>query len=197
MQTTSSTIAMPVPPPPQATKVFSGILADVYQWPQTRFDGSVATFECYVRHDTVAVLPFINTNTLLLTRQEQPGRPPFIDPPGGRVDPGETLEQAAKREFEEETGIPCPALLLWNTVAFTGQSRFEEAIYVTKGFTLPAVRTLTDAGEKVELYPVSLEEAASLALNGHIRRPEVALAILGMVYDPDQRARLNNYLTRV
>lgn len=42
---------------------------------------------------------------LLLFRFDPGDRPPFWCTPGGAVDPGETYEQAARRELFEETGI--------------------------------------------------------------------------------------------
>lgn len=37
--------------PPNAQRVFSGKIFDVYQWPQPLFDGSIATFEVAKRLD--------------------------------------------------------------------------------------------------------------------------------------------------
>lgn len=42
---------------------------------------------------------------ILLFRFTPDDRPPFWVTPGGAVDPGETYEQAARRELIEETGI--------------------------------------------------------------------------------------------
>ena len=42
---------------------------------------------------------------VLLFRFVVTDRPPFWCTPGGAVDPGETYEQAARRELREETGI--------------------------------------------------------------------------------------------
>ena len=42
------------------------------------FDGTTEIFECVTRQDTVAVIPFINPDTVLLTKQSQPHREPFL-----------------------------------------------------------------------------------------------------------------------
>ena len=41
----------------------------------------------------------------LMFRYDVPGRPPFWVTAGGEVDPGETFEDAARRELLEEAGI--------------------------------------------------------------------------------------------
>ena len=41
----------------------------------------------------------------LMFRYDVPGRPPFWVTAGGEADPGETFEDAARRELAEETGI--------------------------------------------------------------------------------------------
>ena len=45
---------------------------------------------------------------LLLFRFTPSDRPPFWCTPGGAVDPGESFEEAARRELLEETGMTCP-----------------------------------------------------------------------------------------
>jgi 8-oxo-dGTP diphosphatase len=42
---------------------------------------------------------------IALVRVTYPERPPFVDLPGGAIDPGETEAQALIREFGEETGL--------------------------------------------------------------------------------------------
>ena len=42
---------------------------------------------------------------LAVVRVTKPGQPPWLDLPGGAVDPGETEDEAVVREFGEETGL--------------------------------------------------------------------------------------------
>ena len=63
---------MPTPPPSNAKRLHHGPIVDLWQWEQEMFDGTTEIFECVTRQDTVAVIPFINPDTVLLTKQSQP-----------------------------------------------------------------------------------------------------------------------------
>lgn len=86
---------------------------------------------------------------LLLFRFTPDDRPPFWVTPGGALDPGETFEQAAKRELFEETGFTCPVGPLVAT---------RHATFVT----IEGVEV--DAEERY--YPVRTDDRA-LRLDGH------------------------------
>lgn len=186
---------MPVPPPPHAKQVYHGKRHAVWEWDQALYDGTHTTFSCIVREDTVAIIPFLDADTILLQQEEQPDRDaPFLDVPGGCVDPGELPEIAAKRELTEETQHTADTLQLFRTKKFSGMTRFEEHIFLAKQLTLHTGAAHSDAGERIVLKPTPWKEAVALSLQGALRRREAMLAILAMEFDPEARAIKEQFL---
>ncbi|KAA0206381.1 NUDIX hydrolase [Candidatus Uhrbacteria bacterium] len=186
---------MPVPPPKDAKKVFEGFLATAYRWNQRMFDGTERVFECYVRPDTATVIPFLDRNTVLLTKQDQPARQTFWDFPGGRVDPGETLEQGAIRELQEETGYRARDMMIWKEKTHTGLIRYEQGLFLAKRLIHEPMPNVEEDGERIELVPTKWNELVQRCLHGDLRQPDVMLAVVAMEYDPEAKARLEAFLS--
>ena len=150
-------LAKKQPIPDHAERVFKGVMNDVYQWQQEMFDGSKATFEKVKRADTVVVYGVLDDGRILLTDQEQPGKPPFVAAAGGRLDEGEDVLSAAKRELLEETGYEASEFILWD--ARQPHSQIDWAVYtfIAKGLKKVAEPHL-DAGERITLRPVTFDE---------------------------------------
>jgi ADP-ribose pyrophosphatase len=150
--------------PKQATRVFKGIIYDVYQWQQKQFDGSETTFEMLKRPDTVKIIAIKNDKIVML-EQEQPNHPLFYDIPGGmHTFENETELDAAKRELLEETGMSFKTWKLLQVSQF--HNKIEQFLYI---FLATDFETQTapkpDAGEKIKVKLVSFDEALELAEN--------------------------------
>src|SRR3989339_528828 len=70
---------------------------------------------------------------IILTKQEQPGKEPFIGTTGGRVDEGEDILSAAKRELLEESGYEAEEFILWDAQHPTSKIDWVVYTFIAKG----------------------------------------------------------------
>ncbi len=177
------------PIPGNATKVFSGVLFDVYQWEQELFDGTKTLFEKVRRPDTVVVFPVMDDGKILLTEQEQPGRGAFIGATGGRVDEGEDILEAAKRELLEETGFEASEFILWDVQQPSTKIEWAVYTFIAKGLKRVADMDL-DAGEKIRLKPVDFEEFIDIAIGGGFVEKEIIPKLYEAKLHPEKKEEL-------
>ena len=175
--------------PPEATKVFSGKIWDVYQWPQTMFDGSTETFEMLARPDTVKIIA-IKYGKIIVTQQEQPRKDCFLDYPGGRVDASDVDElAAAKREMREETGL---IFRHWKLIKVEQPfSKIDWLVYtfLAWDFVEQTPQEL-DAGEKIQVLALDVAEVNRLSQTPESRYLEIVASSLDELY---QLPALYNY----
>jgi len=145
--------------PPHATKVFQGVIFDVYHYEQEQFDGTVKTFEMLKRPDTVIVLPVKENGKLWVLREEQPGngvRELYL--PGGRVDTDDpSVLAAAKRECEEEIGVRFRDWYYIESVQPVSKVEWFVHIFMAEN-PYETVPTRHDSGEKIEIRECTYEQ---------------------------------------
>lgn len=184
------------PIPEHAKLVFKGEIFDVYQWEQEMYDGSKKTFEKLKRPDTVAVFPVLDDGKILLTTQSQPGREEFIDAPSGRVDAGEDVLEAAKRELLEETGYIAEEYILWKAVQPIG--KIDWAVYAFVAKKCKKIKEQeVDAGEKISLKEYSFDEMLDLARNDKFRAQEAIKDFLEAKIDPEKYNELKELFSPI
>ncbi len=182
------------PLPPHAKCVFEGQIFDVYQWEQVQFDGSVKTFEKLKRDDTVVTVPSLPDKRLLLIEDEQPGRFPILTFPAGRMDKGnESPLEAAKRELKEETGYESEDWSLWKAYQPTTKIDWAMYIFVARNCTQVGNPEL-DAGERIRITPVSLEEVTALVHDPRFVSEDIKAELTAAKYNAEARARLEKTL---
>lgn len=178
--------------PEHARRVFEGEIFDVYQWDQEVYDGTTVIFERIARPDTVVVIPIIDDEKILLIRDTQPTRGTVVTPPAGKVEEGELPEDAAHRELLEETGYAPDSLTLWYSEQPTSKIDWIVYVYLAKGCKKIAEAT-PDAGEKIELLPVSFDALVERAVAGDIRERGLVERILRAKLTPDRLVELKNF----
>lgn len=180
------------PPPDHAVCVFRGVLFEVWQWQQELFNGSTATFESVRRPDTVLILP-VSGSDVILAEETQPGRQTVLRALGGRVNPGESPEDAAARELLEETGYRAEVLRLWD--AWQPTVKLDWAVYIFIAHSVVAESApRLDPGEQIRLRLVS----ADVLLDSDSALPIDNYELLHKLYharsSPAERLRLMKLL---
>jgi ADP-ribose pyrophosphatase YjhB (NUDIX family) len=118
---------------------------------------------------------------LLVRRRFAPARGLYAFP-GGRVEAGETLEQAARRELFEETGLQAGPLAPVEQILIDSEKGGVAVRFLLQVFSAPHVGGEPVSGDDAEdARFLTLAELNQLPLSGSVG--EIAAALLGAV-DP-------------
>lgn len=124
---------------------------------ETIYDGHIIRVEKLegrwevVRHaDAVALLVLNAEGEMLCVRQQRPAVDALtLEVPAGLIDPGESPEQAARRELQEEAGFDADVTLLSRFYASPGFS--DELLYLFRAENLRESRLPMDDDEDIEV----------------------------------------------
>ncbi len=153
------------------------------------FDGTRAIFEKLKRPDTVVVFPVLPDGKIILTEQEQPGKEPFIGAAGGRIDNGEDVLTAARRELLEETGYIAEEFVLWDARHPTSKIDWVIYTFIAKKLKKISEPDL-DAGEKIKLKLVTLGEFIEIGANERFSEKEIVFRLFEAKYNPAKKKEL-------
>ncbi len=170
------------PIPPQAKKVFSGVIFDVYQWEQELYDDSMATFERLRRPATLNVIAEID-GKIAIADQEQPHKGHFLSLLGGRQDDNENPLEGAKRELEEEAGLVSNEWELWNTVEPYNKVDWTIYTYIARNCKKNKTQNV-DAGEKITVLEMTFDEFVDAVLSEQFCGQELVEQVLRMKLEP-------------
>lgn len=152
--------------PSNAKKVFSGVLFDVYQWPQKMFDGTTQTFEMLKRQDTAEIIA-IKDGKIMIQEQEQPNKPTFYCLPGGRIEAGEEPLVGAKRELLEESGYVSQTWEFYHSVKPLHKLEWYIYVFIARECQWIQEPQL-DPGEKIKVSWVTFDELLDLIDSGKL-----------------------------
>lgn len=179
--------------PPTAQCVFKGKTYEVWQWEQEMYDGTKKTFEVVKRAGTVSIIALVGEK-IILQKQEQPHRAPFLSLPGGRCDEGEDHYEAAKRELLEETGCSSAQLSFWKTIPSPYSTILRESHYYIAKECQTVDATKFDNGEKIENSLITFEEFLLLSENDLFRDADLARLLLRLRLNADAQNEFRKVL---
>jgi ADP-ribose pyrophosphatase len=167
----------------RSERVYTGRIINV-DLDTLRFpDGSTGTLEMVRHPGASAVVPFLSDprgedpHILVLRQYRYAAEAVLYEIPAGRLDPGETPAECARRELREETGCTAqrvePLTTIYTTPGFT-----DERIHLFMASGLERGEPGHESDEFIELETLPLSRALSLIERGEIRDGKTVVGIL-------------------
>lgn len=182
------------PLPKRAEKVFEGQIFSVWHWQQELYDGSFATYERLTRNDVTHAVGVLPSGKILLTEDKQPHRKAVITPPGGKVEDGESPEEAVRREFIEETGYEIGELVPWHHYR-PASDKLNYACYAFIGQNVRKIGPAKpEGGEKIRVMQITFDEFLELGTNPKMRDLVIRIILLEAQLDKKKKENLRKLL---
>lgn len=160
-----------------SNKVFDGDLLKIYSDEVELSDGKRTKREYNKHPGAAAVIPILPDGKIGLIKQfRYPADQVLIEVPAGTIDPGEDVEETAKRELAEEIGYT-PQKLTYLTKINPCVGYSDEAIWIYLGEYLKKVEQNKMDDENLEFYPVTFKEAVELVWSAKITDVKTIIAI--------------------
>lgn len=149
--------------------VFEGALLNVRKDRVLLPNGKESIREYIVHPGAVVILAFLDNGKLLFEKQYRyPLRRVFLELPAGKIDPGESIIDTARRELKEETGYIASE---WEYLGVMhpciGYSDERIEIFSARGLHLAGEREL-DHNEFLDVLELSPDDARQAVWDGRI-----------------------------
>ncbi|MDR1708777.1 MAG: NUDIX hydrolase [Candidatus Accumulibacter sp.] len=162
----------------ESSTVFRGRLLEVRLDRVRLPDGGETTRE-YIKHQgAVVIIPVLDDGQLVFERQfRYPIGRVMIEFPAGKIDPGELIENTARRELLEETGLIAE---LWRHLGAihpcVGYSDERIEIFLARGLESYGGQSL-DRGEFIDVMKLTLDQALTAVRNAEITDAKTIAAL--------------------
>lgn len=151
-------------------RVYDGKVFDVDRDRVRMPNGREVTVDVVRHPKSVVLIPVPGPGHITLIRQYRYAVNRFLwELPAGSVDPGETPEQAAKRECHEEIGqVPDTIVRMGAMHPTPGYCDEEMVFFRLSGFSVPDEKAELDEDEDIEVRVFDLKDARDMARSGEI-----------------------------
>jgi ADP-ribose pyrophosphatase len=159
-------------------RVYSGRVIDLDVDDVEEPGGVRGKREVVRQHGSVAALPVHDDGRVTLVRQYRYAVDALVwELPAGRRDPGETPEEGARRELEEEVGLRPrfvePIATFWTTPGFC-----DEVMHLFRATGFETVPARPEADERIDAGTFTLLELEAMIHRGEVREGKTLVALL-------------------
>ena len=148
---------------------FQGRILDVRVDKVRLPDGRITTREIAEHGASVCVVPVDPQGNVLLVRQyRKPVEDHLLEVPAGGVEPGESPEQAALRELQEEVGYTAKEIQLLSSF-WISPGWCTEYMHAYLATQLEPASLPADYDENIEVVPVNLDQVDGIIQSGEIK----------------------------
>jgi len=158
--------------------VFSGKLLEVHR-NDVHLPNGRKSFREWINHPgAICCIPILPDGKIAMILQYRYAvKQEMLELPAGKLDKGETPENCAIRELEEETGYRANSLtFLANIHPAVGFANEKMWLYLAK--ELKKTEPKLDSDEFIELIPTKLEDSVEMVYNGEITDAKTIIGIL-------------------
>ena len=150
------------------TRIFEGRILNLRVDRILFDDGIEATREVVEHRGASVIIPLLEDQRVLLVRQYRYAiGKELLEIPAGTCDEGESPEDCAKRELQEETGFTCDDMeKVLECYVAPGYSTEKIHFYLAR--RLKRTQQDPDEDERISVEPVSIPEALAKIRNGEI-----------------------------
>jgi len=166
----------------KSERAFDGRVFDVDRDEVRLPHGRTVTVDVVRHPKSVVLIPVPEAGHVILIRQYRHAVGQWLwEFPAGSVDPGESPEQAARRECHEEIGLmPATIVRIGAFYPTPGYCDEEMIFYRLSGLDEPTEPATLDDDEDIEVRTFTLPDARDMARRGEIRDMKTVVG-LGMI----------------
>jgi ADP-ribose pyrophosphatase len=165
------------PPVPHRRLIYRGHKVDLALQAVPLADGTFADREVVIHRGAVALVPMVDDHHVCLVENERYAiGKTLLEVPAGTINPGESPEQTAGRELQEETGYRAGRLRRLRDW-YVSPGVMTERMYLFLCESLVAGPPSLELDERLKTVVVTWEEAMAMAEDGRIEDAKTLLAL--------------------
>jgi len=164
-----------------STNIYRGKVINVCQYKVKLPDGRKTIREIVEHPGAVVILALTDDKKIVMIKQfRKPAEEVLWELPAGTIEPGEDLENCARRELEEETGY-YPRKIKKIITFFSSPGFCNEKLTLFLAKDLEKRIKNEDADEFIKVQLITLEETLDMVKNNIIKDAKTIIGILYLV----------------